>query len=100
MDHPSFLRPLDAAEADRANRVYKALQANISLASTGTAAAPLERTRVLNAQGGLNWSDPEHLRALAKMAATSGDEEVWLVVPGNAGLEHAAVNLDDLAALV
>lgn len=100
MGHPSFLRLLDLAEDDRANRVYEALQANISLGSAGAPAARLERTRVLNAQGGLNWSDPEHLRALAKVAAASGDEEAWLIVPGNEALERAAVNVDDLAALV
>jgi hypothetical protein len=100
MDHPSFLRPLDLAEDDRAKSAYEALQANISLGSAGAPAAQLERTRILNAQGGLVWSDPEHLRALANVAAESGDEEAWLIVPGNEGIERASVVVDDLAALV
>ena len=81
MNHPSFLRPLDPVEDDRSKRVYEALQANISLRSDGAPAARLERTRVLNAQGGLNWSDAEHLRALVKVAEETGDEEAGSSCP-------------------
>ena len=97
MSHPAFIRELESAEDARASAVYTESIAGLSPMDAGSAPSSFERVRVLNEQGGLNWADPAHLRALG---VASGEDEAYLVAPRNAVCPRLAVSLPELTRFV
>lgn len=97
MNLPSFARALDSAEEQIAQQLHDDLIGEIAPFVAGDQAPLLECARVLNVQGGINWSEPAHLHALR---VASGEQEAYLVgSPGNT-LTRLAVDLDGMTAYV
>lgn len=97
MNFPEFARPLSAAEDARAQALYSDLIARLSPTDLSNARLSLERVRLLNEQGGLNWADPAHLRALG---VASSEDDAYLVNPRNHAFPRIAINLPAMTAFI
>lgn len=97
MNLPRFARALGAQEEQEAQRLHDDLIGEIAPFVGGDQAPLLECARVLNVQGGINWSEPAHLHALR---VASGEREAYLVGSPELELSHLAVDLDGLTAFV
>ncbi|MBJ7355401.1 MAG: hypothetical protein JHC98_11310 [Thermoleophilaceae bacterium] len=94
---PAFARALDAEEDARAQVLHDDLIAGLSPSGSRADRPAFERTRILNEQGGLNWADPVHLRALG---IASGEDEAYLVNPRHDTLPRMAVDLPAMTAFI
>lgn len=97
MNLPPFARALEPAEDQFAQRLYEELIDEIAPFSASDQDARLECARVLNVQGGLNWSEPAHLHALQ---VAGGEREAYLVGALDSALPRIAVELDGLTSFV
>lgn len=97
MNHPTFTRPLDADEDARAQALYNDLIAGLTPSEPAAAQPAYERARILSEQGGINWCDPAHLRALG---VVSGEDEAYLVNPRNEACPRIAVSLPAMTGFV
>lgn len=97
MNLPGFARALDTAENQTARRLYDQLIDEIAPFSASDQEPLLESARVLDLHGGINWSEPAHLRALR---VASGESEAYLIGSFALELSCLAVDLDGLTSFI